>query len=103
MHHEHSDTPDVFVISHDPSFCAEAEYALTVDPHIRLLGYSRGRRNGDKDTSERQPSVSVVDYQLTYRVTPRLPNSLPFFWAFPESTKTLLVSDSPPRDFTVDL
>lgn len=98
MHHEHDDTPDVFVTSHDPSFCTEAEYALAVDPKMRFLGSSRGRRNGDNDTSERQPSVWVVDYQITYRITPRVPNSLPF-WAFP-STKILLVCDSPPGDFT---
>lgn len=77
---------DVFVASHDPSFYAEAQCALSTDPEVRVVGSADERRYGYNNTSGTH--VLVLNYQYTYL---QAPNRFPGLQAFPNSARTLLV------------
>lgn len=92
---------DVFVASHDPSFCAEAQCALSTDPEVRVVGSADERQYGYNNTNgTRTNSVLVLDYQNPYL---QATNRLPGLRAFPNSARTLLVSDAAVTEFTEDL
>lgn len=92
---------DVFVASHDPTFCVEAQCALSTDPEVRVVGWADERRYGFIITSGTHTnSVLVLDYQNTYL---QAPNRLPGLQAFPNSARRLLVSDAAATEFTEDL
>lgn len=92
---------DVFIASHDPSFCVEAQCALSTDPEVRVVGWADERRYGYNNTSGTHTnSVLVLDYQNTYL---QAPNRLPGLQAFPNSARRLLVSDAAATEFTEDL